>query len=155
MTMLRSGLSTILRYSRASATGLRFDPGAAEVVQRRFGGDRGDHGREYRTREEARRVSLALQATYLSRSKGTDMRLRSTDISTRILGDETIMLNLSTSRYFTVTGVGTRIVELLADDTSLAELVGAIVDEYEVDPDNAQRDVSTFVERLRAAELLV
>ena len=83
------------------------------------------------------------------------MRLRLTDISTRTLGDETIMLNLSTSRYFTVTGVGIRIVELLADDTSLEELVGAIVDEYEVDPDNAQRDVSTFVERLRAAELLV
>lgn len=83
------------------------------------------------------------------------MRLRSKDLSTRTLDGETIMLNLSTSRYFSVTGVGTRIVELLADDISLGGLVGTIVAEYEVDPADACRDVSAFLERLREVELLV
>jgi hypothetical protein len=36
------------------------------------------------------------------------MRLRSTDISTRTIGDETIVLSLPSSRYFTITGVGIR-----------------------------------------------
>lgn len=52
------------------------------------------------------------------------MRLRSTDISARTLGDETIVLNLPTSRYFTITGVGTRVFEPLAEETSLNELIG-------------------------------
>lgn len=82
------------------------------------------------------------------------MRLRSTDISTRKLGDETIVLNLATSRYFTITGVGGRAMELLAEETSLDSLVEAITSEYEVEPIDARRDLAAFLERLRAAELL-
>ncbi len=82
------------------------------------------------------------------------MRLRSTDISARTLGDETIVLSLSTSQYFTITGVGTRVFELLVEDTSVDELVGKIVHEYEVDPETAHRDIEAFLDRLRDAELL-
>jgi len=82
------------------------------------------------------------------------MRLRSTDISARTIGDETIVLSLPSSRYFSITGVGTRLFELLAEDRSIDELVGSLVDEYEVDPVAARRDVEAFVERLRDAQLL-
>ena len=82
------------------------------------------------------------------------MRMRSTDVSARTIGDETIVLNLPTSRYFTISGVGTRLFELLAEDTSLEELVGTIVDEYEVDPETARRDIEAFLDRLRDAQLL-
>lgn len=82
------------------------------------------------------------------------MRLRSTDISARTIGDETIVLSLPTSRYFTITGVGIRLFELLAEDTSLDELVGNIVEEYEVDPAIARRDIEAFLDRLRDAALL-
>jgi len=80
--------------------------------------------------------------------------MRSTDVSARTIGDETIVLNLPTSRYFTISGVGTRLFELLAEDTSLEELVGTIVDEYEVDPETARRDIEAFLDRLRDAQLL-
>jgi hypothetical protein len=83
------------------------------------------------------------------------MRLRATDISSRTLGQETIVLNLSTSRYFTITGTGTRLFELLVEDRSLDELVATIVDEYEAEPAMVRNDVAAFVDRLRAAELLV
>ena len=82
------------------------------------------------------------------------MRLRATDISTRRLGDETIVLNLPTSHYYTISGVGSRLVELLGEETSFEELVGAIVTEYEVAPTDARRDIAAFIERLRTAELL-
>lgn len=82
------------------------------------------------------------------------MRLRSTDISARTIGDETIVLSLASSRYFTITGVGTRLFELLAEETSLDELVGTVVDEYEVAPVAARRDIDAFLERLRDAQLL-
>ncbi len=82
------------------------------------------------------------------------MRLLSTDISARAIGDETIVLSLPSSRYFTITGVGTRLFELLAEDTSVEELVGSIVDEYEVDPGTARRDIEAFLDRLRDAQIL-
>ena len=82
------------------------------------------------------------------------MRLRTTDISARTIGDETIVLSLPTSRYFTITGVGSRLFELLAEDLSLDELVETVVDEYEVDPVAARRNIEAFLVRLRDAQLL-
>lgn len=82
------------------------------------------------------------------------MRLRSADISARTIGDETIVLDLPSSRYFTIKGAGTRLFELLTEETTLDELVSTIVDEYEVDPDTARNDVETFLDRLRDARLL-
>lgn len=82
------------------------------------------------------------------------MRLRSTDLSARTIGSETIVLSLPASRYFSITGVGSRVFELLAEDRSLDELVTFIVAEYEVDDAVARRDITAFVDRLRAAQLL-
>lgn len=82
------------------------------------------------------------------------MRLRTSDISARVIDNETIVLNLPTSRYFTINGVGTRVFELLSDEVSVDELVSTIVDEYEVDPAVARVDIELFVERLRDAGLL-
>lgn len=82
------------------------------------------------------------------------MRLRSTEISARTIGDETIVLSLTSSRYFTVTGVGTTLLELLAEDRSIDQLVTSIVDEYEVEPALARKDIERFVDRLRDAQLL-
>jgi hypothetical protein len=82
------------------------------------------------------------------------MRLRTSDISARTIGGETIVLNLPSSQYFAITGVGSRVFQLLSEDRSLDELVTAVVDEYDVDEDIARRDVETFVDRLRQAQLL-
>jgi len=83
------------------------------------------------------------------------MRLRSTDISARTIGNETIILSLPNSRYFSVTGIGSRVFELLGEDRTMDDLVAAIVGEYEVDDATARRDIEAFVARLREAELLV
>jgi hypothetical protein len=83
------------------------------------------------------------------------MRLRSTDLSARTIGNETIVLDMRSSRYFSVIGVGSRLWELLADETTLDALVATIVEEYEVDAATASRDTAAFVERLHSADLLV
>jgi coenzyme PQQ synthesis protein D (PqqD) len=82
------------------------------------------------------------------------MRLRSSELSARVLGDETIVLHLTSSRYLSITGVGSRLFELLNEDRTVDELVSTILDEYEVDPVVARRDVDGFIADLRAAELL-
>lgn len=83
------------------------------------------------------------------------MRLRSSDISARTVDGETVVLDLTYSRYLTVTGVGIRIFELLAEERSLEELCVIIGEEYEVDPEVARRDTARFVEELDAAGLLL
>lgn len=82
------------------------------------------------------------------------MRLRSTDVSARTIGGETIVLDLRSARYLTVTGAGVRLLELLGSDRSLDELVGTVVEEYDVDPLVARRDTDDFLEQLRSAGLL-
>ena len=82
------------------------------------------------------------------------MRLRSSEISTRVLGDETIVLHLPSSKYLTISGVGSRLFELLAEERSVDELVTTIVEEYEVESGIARRDIDGFLTDLRAADLL-
>jgi hypothetical protein len=82
------------------------------------------------------------------------MRLRSTDISSRRIGNETIVLSLPSSRYFTITGAGSRLLELLGEDVEITDMVDTIVEEYEVDAATARRDIEGFVGRLREAQLL-
>ena len=82
------------------------------------------------------------------------MQVRAADISARTIGDETIVLSLPASRYFTIGGVGTRVFELLAEDRTLEELVETVSAEYEVDAATARRDIEAFLDRLRDAQLL-
>jgi hypothetical protein len=83
------------------------------------------------------------------------MRLRTADISARTIAGETIVLDLPNSQYFAVTGVGSRVFELLGEERSVDDLVSSVVAEYEVDEQTARRDVEGFVDRLRQAQLLV
>lgn len=82
------------------------------------------------------------------------MRLRTTDISSREMGDEVIVLDLRSSRYLSITGVGVRLFELLGQERSLEELADAVHDEYEVPAEVARRDTERFLEQLRSAGLL-
>jgi hypothetical protein len=82
------------------------------------------------------------------------MRLRTSDLSTRAIDGETIILDLRSSRYLSVTGVGTRIVELLGEDRTIDELVDALANEYEASPALVRTDAERFVARLGDAGLI-
>jgi coenzyme PQQ synthesis protein D (PqqD) len=82
------------------------------------------------------------------------MRLRTADISARTIGGETIVLDLPSSQYFAITGIGSRVFELLSEERSVDDLVAAILAEYDVDEATARQDVEAFVDRLRQARLL-
>lgn len=82
------------------------------------------------------------------------MRLRPSDILSREIGDEIVVLDMRSSKYLTVTGAGTRLFGLLGEERTTQELVAIVLDEYEVSPTIAERDVAAFLADMRAAGLI-
>lgn len=74
-------------------------------------------------------------------------------VSTAIPG-ETVILDASGDRYFSLQGVGPRVWELLQAPTTPARLVEAIMDEYDVDAETCERDVFTLLAELVQRDLV-
>ena len=83
----------------------------------------------------------------------TRLRIPSQVIS-RLVDDETVVLDLESGMYFGLDGVGKRIWESLAEGRRLGEIVTIIVGEYEVDESQAQQDVLSFAHELVERGLL-
>ena len=75
-------------------------------------------------------------------------------VMSRLVGDETVLLDLKSGIYFGIDGVGKRIWESVADGHTVGETVAAIVSEYAVDEDQAQADVIEFAGNLLERGLL-
>lgn len=76
-------------------------------------------------------------------------------VLSRLVGDETVLLDLASGLYFGLDGVGKLVWESLADGKSLAETANVVSAEYDVDAERARADVVTFVDELVARGLLV
>ena len=75
-------------------------------------------------------------------------------VMSRLVGDETVLLDLESGMYFGLDGVGKRIWESVAEGNSLGEAVSVIVSEYDVDQTQAEADVLEFVSNLVERGLL-
>lgn len=82
------------------------------------------------------------------------MKLRQTDLTWHLAGDDVVVLDLDGSVYLKVNGSGRLLWELLTEPRSEADLAAALVAEYDVDEDRAAADVSAFVDDLRTRGLL-
>jgi hypothetical protein len=76
-------------------------------------------------------------------------------VMSRLVGDETVLLDLSSGIYFGLDGVGKRIWESLADGHSLGETAAIIAAEFDVDEERAQADLIVFTSDLVDRGLLV
>ncbi len=65
-------------------------------------------------------------------------------VMSRLVGDETVLLDLASGVYFGLDGVGQRVWESVVEGNSLAQAVDVIVSEYDVDEAQAQADVLEF-----------
>ena len=77
------------------------------------------------------------------------------EVLARQVGGETVMLDLAKGAYFGLDPVGARIWQLLAEGKTLAEVRDAIVAEYEVSHEDAERDLLALVADLMAQGLVV
>ena len=76
-------------------------------------------------------------------------------VMSRLVGDETVLLDLASGHYFGVDGVGKLIWESVAGGKTLAETVDAIVAEFDVEKAQAEADVTAFASQLVERGLLI
>ncbi len=76
-------------------------------------------------------------------------------VMSRLVGDETVLLNLESGVYFGLDGVGKRIWESVAEGHALVQTVDLITAEFEVEESQAQTDVLAFAQDLVERGLLV
>jgi hypothetical protein len=72
----------------------------------------------------------------------------------KIVGEETVLLNLNTEAYLGLDPVGTRMWNLLTESTSIAAAYDVLISEYEVDPEQLRIDLQNFVGELLALGLV-
>ncbi|HEY3065320.1 MAG TPA: PqqD family protein [Methylomirabilota bacterium] len=83
----------------------------------------------------------------------TRIRIRS-DVVSRDLDGEAVILNLTTGVYFGLDPVGTTIWQALTRDPTLSAALAAVLAEYDVTPDEAEWDLLRLVVALRENELV-
>ena len=88
-----------------------------------------------------------------------NMKLDSTlsippQVMSRLVDDETVLLDLKSGMYFGLDGVGKRIWESVSEGNSLGATVAIIASEYEVDEARAKADVIEFATELVERGLL-
>ena len=72
----------------------------------------------------------------------------------RILGDESVLLNLDSESYFGLDAVGTRMWSAVAEARSLTAALDRLAEEYDAEPEQLRGDLAKLVGELADAGLL-
>jgi len=83
------------------------------------------------------------------------LQLNADEVVWREVGDELVVLELSSSTYLTLNGTAKNIWEGLADGATIETLVEGLVARYGISADRARTDVDSFIAELTARDLLV
>lgn len=70
------------------------------------------------------------------------------------LSGANVILNLDSSIYYGLDGVGARIWNLVQQPRTVSEIRDVLVNEYEVDAERAERDLHVLLQRLSDAGLI-
>ena len=88
-----------------------------------------------------------------------EILIRSESVVARVVAGETLIVPVRSkvgdlASIYRFNGTGTLIWKLLASPKSMAELAAAVAQEYEVDPAQAENDVTNFVNEMKAVGLV-
>jgi hypothetical protein len=72
----------------------------------------------------------------------------------RVIDGEAVLLVPEEAELHALKGCGSRVWELLGEESSISEIVQRICTEYEVEPRRARKDITEFVYQLNALKLV-
>jgi hypothetical protein len=71
-----------------------------------------------------------------------------------VLDGEAVILNLSSGEYFGLDPVGARVWSLLQEPTSVKAILDILLEEYDVEPDDCERDLLALFREMAAQGLI-
>ena len=78
----------------------------------------------------------------------------SKEVLSQEVSGETVLLDLQSESYFGLDAVGTRIWQLLQEKGRLQQVFDTMLEEYEVDEKQLQKDLNELLEKLIDEELI-
>ncbi|HAU68838.1 MAG: PqqD family peptide modification chaperone [Arenicella sp.] len=75
-------------------------------------------------------------------------------LSVTSIGEESVLLDVSSGQYFGLNELGTKIIEGLMQSLSLDDILLGIVQEFDVDMDQARVDAENLLSELETAGLV-
>jgi hypothetical protein len=76
------------------------------------------------------------------------------DVLTQEVGGETVLLDLNSECYFGLDELGTRIWQLIQEFGDLQKVYDSMLDEYDVDGKQLEKDLDRIVDKLAEAGLI-
>jgi Coenzyme PQQ synthesis protein D (PqqD) len=70
------------------------------------------------------------------------------DVMIRPVGDESVLLDLKSTKYLGLDEISTRIWQLVTNGNALQIAYDTLVEEYDVDPERLRKDLDEFVQEL-------
>ncbi len=83
------------------------------------------------------------------------LQLRTEDLEWREIAGDIVVLNARDASYLTLNGSGALLWRMLTTSTTRDELVGALLDAYDVSESTALADTTAFLQTLAEQGLLV
>jgi hypothetical protein len=85
--------------------------------------------------------------------RADDRLVRAPDALASEVDGEIVMMSVERGEYFSLTGVASRLWELIAEPTTIAHLTATIAAEYRVAPEVCEPDILAFAADMMAAGL--
>lgn len=82
------------------------------------------------------------------------VRINTQEVVWREVGDEVVILHMTTATYLTINGSGRLLWNLLAEGATPEALAQTLVGEYDIGFEQAEADVRTFLSSLTECSLL-
>ena len=76
------------------------------------------------------------------------------EVLSRVVGNETVILNLKTEQYLGLNDTGTRIWTALAEAKTIQEAYGAMLEEFDVGGDELKADMRALIDALVEQRLI-
>jgi hypothetical protein len=70
------------------------------------------------------------------------------------LGNETVLFNTKNEKYYGLNDVGTRVWALIQEPKTVGEIVKIVAGEYDVEPEQFERDLTKLLQDLQSANLI-
>ncbi|MBX2849145.1 MAG: PqqD family peptide modification chaperone [Acidiferrobacterales bacterium] len=84
----------------------------------------------------------------------TDILQRNRDLVHATMGDETVLMSLSSGEYYGMNDIGSAVWNLLENEISYKELILSLTEKYVVSQTQCQADMENFLTSLRDKGIL-